>query len=74
MTAKIDQILQDALTMTASEKAAIVRCLISSIDSPVEENVEQEWLLLASKRLAALESGKVKPVSWKEMKQKVKVT
>ena len=72
MASKVEFILSEALTMSPSERALVAHCLIASIDEPADDNVELEWIELARKRLAELESGKVDPVTWDELKQKIR--
>ncbi len=72
MASKVEFLLNEALSMSPTEKAMIVHCLISSMDEPTEENVDKEWLKLAEKRLSELENNVVTPVSWNDLKQKVR--
>jgi len=58
--------------MNPTDKAMIAHCLISSMDAPAEENVDQEWINLAEKRLSELENNEVTPVSWDDLKHKVR--
>jgi len=58
--------------MSPSERALLAHSLISSLDEPVEEDVDQEWIKLAKKRLAEIEKGEVSPISWEELKRKVR--
>lgn len=74
MSTKVEFLLNEALSLSSSERANIAHCLISSIDEPVEENVDQEWIGLAKKRLLELKNGEVKPVSWNEIKEKVRAS
>ena len=57
--------------MSPAEKARIAHCLIPSLDQPADENVDAQWIKLAQKRLAELENGSVKSVSWESIKQKI---
>jgi toxin ParE1/3/4 len=72
MGTKAEVILSEALSMSPAERARIAHCLISSLDQPAEKNVDEEWLELAEKRLSELESGRVKPVTWEALKQKIR--
>ena len=72
MTSKADFILNEALSMTPAERAMVAHCLISSLDQPKDKNVDAEWIKLAQQRLADLEYGGVKPVSWESIKQKAR--
>ncbi|MCP4350357.1 MAG: addiction module protein [Desulfobacterales bacterium] len=74
MVSKAEFILNEALSLTPSERATIAHCLISSIDEPAMEDVEQEWIELAQKRLSELENNEVKAVSWKDLKQKIRAS
>jgi len=72
MTSKVEFLLNEALSMSLTERAMIAHCLISSIDEPIEENVDQEWFKLAERRLSELLNNEVTPISWDELKQKVR--
>ena len=69
MTTKADFILSEALSMSPAERATLAHCLISSLDQTQNESVDAEWIELAQKRLAELENGRVKSVSWNTIKQ-----
>ncbi len=58
--------------MSPAERARIAHCLISSLDEPKENSVDEEWIRLAEKRLSELENGSVKPVSWESIKEKIR--
>ena len=68
MAANIKQVIENIKKLSADEKALIAHCLISSLETRQDENVEEAWADLAEKRYAELVSGNVKPVSWEEMK------
>ncbi len=70
MTTKADFILKEALSLSPAERAKLAHCLISSLNQPQGQNNDIEWIELARKRLAELESGNVKSVSWKAVRQK----
>ena len=72
MATKTDFLLSEALAMSPSERAKIAHCLSSSLEKPAMESVDEEWIQLAEKRLFDLESGKVKPVTWEVLKEKIK--
>jgi len=71
---KVEFLIKEALCMSSEERAMIAHCLISSIDEPTEENVEKEWLELAQKRLNELENEEVEPVSWEEIKERIRTS
>lgn len=71
MISKVEIILNDALSLTPSERALIAHRLISSIDD-TEKDVEQEWMTLAEKRLSELENNDVTSVTWNELKERIR--
>ncbi len=58
--------------LSADEKALMAHCLISSLESKQDENVDEAWAKLAEKRYLEIESGAVKGVAWEEIKNIVK--
>jgi len=72
MAANIKQVIENIKKLSADEKALIAHCLISSLETRQDENVEEAWADLAEKRYAELVSGSVKPVSWEEIKNEIK--
>jgi len=72
MAAIIKQVIENIKKLSADEKALIAHCLISSLETRQDENVEEAWADLAEKRYAELVSGSVKPVSWEEIKNEIK--
>jgi len=71
MITKSDFILNEALSMTPSERAKIAHCLIYSLEETNYENVDEQWIKLAEKRLAELKNGKVRPLTWEEIKKEL---
>ena len=71
MTVKMNQVMSELETLSASEKGMIAQYLIASLDDREDENATQKWAKLAKNRYEALESGEVQPVSWKSIKQNI---
>ena len=69
---KTGHLLNEAMSMSPEERAQIAHCLIYSLEQPSEKNVDIEWITLAEKRLAELETGGVSPVTWDELKRKIR--
>ena len=72
MSARFRQVIESINELSASERALVAHCLISSLESSQEEDVDKAWLHLAEKRYVELESGEIKGMSWEEIKGKVK--
>ena len=72
MTTYIKQAIEGVKKLTAHERALVARCLISSLETKQDEDVDFAWAELAEKRYMELVSGTVKSVPWEEIKKKVK--
>jgi len=68
----IKQVIDKTKDLSLRERALVVRCLISSLETRQDEGVDQAWAELAEKRYEELVSGKVEPVSWEDIKKDVK--
>ena len=71
MSAAFNQVIQNIGELSADEKALVAHCLISSLESKHDDNVDNAWAELAQKRFIELESGMVKGVSWESIKKEV---
>jgi putative addiction module component (TIGR02574 family) len=72
MATKLKQVIEDIKKLSANERALVAHCLISSLETQQDENVEEAWAELAEKRYTELVAGEVEPVSWEEVKKEVK--
>lgn len=69
MSEALKIMLENIDQLSTKEKALAAHCLLTALDAKTENNVEAEWLKLAEARSAELESGKVKGISWEEIKR-----
>ncbi len=72
MSANIKHVIEEVKHLNARERALIAHCLISSLETKQDEGVDLAWAELAEKRYSELVSGKVKSVSWEDIKKEVK--
>lgn len=72
MATRIQKVIKDIKELSANDRALVAHCLISSLETGQDENVEETWADLAEARFAELMSGEVTPITWEEVKQKVK--
>ena len=63
-------IVSQALSLSPNERADIANVLLQSLELP--QDYETEWMNLVEKRHQEVQSGKVKPISWREMKSKIR--
>ena len=64
-------ILEDALSLTPTEKAELVDELLSSLDEPDKE-IDELWVKEAESRIDAYDQGKLKAVSLEKVLEKYK--
>ena len=72
MTAAFKQVIESIGSLSSDEKALLAHWLISSLEVRQDDDVDQAWVELAEERFDDLESGKVKGVSWNEIKNRIK--
>jgi len=61
MPASVEQILQEALSRPAVERAAIAESLLSSLDRP-DPAIDALWAVEAESRLAAFDAGQMEAI------------
>lgn len=67
----VQQAIESTKCLSAKEKATLAHCLISSLETKLDEGVEQAWGELAEKRFSDIITGKVEPVSWNDLKKEI---
>ena len=72
MSAKMKQVIENIKDLSSDEKAFIAHCLISSLETQQDDDVEDIWADLAEKRLSDLKLGSVQGVSWENIKKEIK--
>lgn len=69
MAVDLKKLLDEAMNLPTEARAALAGELIESLDSAVDENAEVEWANEIGRRLAEIDSGAVKPISWPDAKK-----
>ena len=72
MSAVFKRVIENNGELSSDERALVAHCLISSLESPAEDGVEEAWAALAEKRYLELEARAVKGATWQEIKNIVK--
>ncbi|MGP0594780.1 addiction module protein [Nitrospira sp. T9] len=62
MARTIEKIEKEIRSLSAKEKAQLLRSLITELDAPSDDDVEQAWLEEGQRRHRELVEGKVKGV------------
>lgn len=71
MSAKTKQAIECIRNLSAEERALLAHCLISSLESKQDEDVDDAWASLAEKRFSELESGATKGISWQDIRREI---
>jgi putative addiction module component (TIGR02574 family) len=71
MNPDVSDLLNKALALPPEARAALADCLLESLDDTMHEGVEEEWSKEIGRRIAELDSGKVKPIPWAEARRQI---
>ena len=72
MTQKSQVVLDEALKLTAQERAEVAEQLIASLDEGPDTGVEQAWQEEVQRRLQQIERGEVKTIPWEEVQRRLR--
>ena len=75
MKASLEQVAEEALSLSLSDRSALTRILIQTLDSePAEDagEVQQAWQVEVEKRVDEILSGRVKTVPAREVFAKLR--
>jgi len=70
-TTAADEILDNALKQTETERARIAETLIASLDAPPDREIERAWQIEIDRRLREIDSGAVKCIPWEEVRDRL---
>jgi len=65
------EILKEALKLPPAARAALAGSLLDSLDQEVDEGAEAAWEAEIERRLAELDSGRVRPIPWAEARRRI---
>ena len=63
------EILKEALALPPDARASIADSLLESLDQEFEAGASEEWEREIQRRIAEVESGKVKTISWSDARE-----
>jgi putative addiction module component (TIGR02574 family) len=66
MNATAQEILSTALQLPEKDRADLAASLMDSLDGPADADSQAAWAEETRRRLAELDGGNVKTVSWQE--------
>jgi putative addiction module component (TIGR02574 family) len=71
MATSRDDIFRGAFALAERDRADLIAALIDSLDSEVEEGVEEAWRLEIERRAKELESGAVQSIPWEVVRERL---
>ncbi|HEU5400278.1 MAG TPA: addiction module protein [Terriglobales bacterium] len=70
MTNEVSKLLQKALSLSVEEQEALAESLISNLGEKVDEDVQAAWETEIAKRVAELDTGQARTISWSEVRRR----
>ena len=71
MNARIDHLIDEALTLDPDERSAVVVALLDSLDGEDQAAAAQAWAIEIAQRKADLRSGAMQAVSWADARDRL---
>ena len=71
MSSQAAKLLEEALKLPQEARAALAGKLILSLDERVDRDAEAAWAAEIDRRLALVDAGRTKSLSWDEVKGQI---
>jgi putative addiction module component (TIGR02574 family) len=65
------ELYQQALKVSARDRAVLARLLLDSLDASTEDNVNEAWRADIERRMHELDTGAVTPVAWEQVRARL---
>jgi putative addiction module component (TIGR02574 family) len=72
MTTTNDRVIEEALSLPADARLSLVEKLLTSLNLPIDEDIDRLWAEEAEQRVSQLEEGRAKLVPGEEVFAKIK--
>ena len=72
MTATTDRVTEEALSLPADIRLNLVEKLITSLNLPIDEDIDRLWAKEAERRVSQIETGEVRLVPGEEVFSKIR--
>jgi putative addiction module component (TIGR02574 family) len=74
MTRKVEELLEQALSLPLEERADLAASLLDSLEGPGDPDVEEAWAHEVERRIRDVETGRVKLIPWAEARRRLRQT
>ncbi len=68
MTPEVSKLLERPLSLSLEEQEALADSLISNLGGKLDKDLQAAWETEIGKRIADVDSGKAKTISWTEVR------
>ena len=72
MTAMPDRVIEEVLSLPADIRLNLVEKLITSLNLPIDEDIDHLWAEEAERRISQIEAGEVRIVPGEEVFSKIR--
>ena len=72
MTAMPDRVIEEALSLPADIRLNLVEKLITSLNLPIDKDIDRLWAEEAERRISQIEAGEVRLVPGEEVFSKIR--
>ena len=67
-----DRVIEEALSLPADVRLSLVEKLLTSLNLPIDEEIDRLWAEEAERRVSQIEKGKIKLVPGEEVFAKIR--
>jgi putative addiction module component (TIGR02574 family) len=67
-----DRVIEEALSLPADARLSLIEKLLTSLNLPIDEEIDRIWAEEAERRVSQIEEGKVKLVPGEEVFAKIR--
>lgn len=67
-----DRVIEEALSLPADARLSLIEKLLTSLNLPIDEEIDHIWAEEAERRVSQIEEGKVKLVPGEEVFAKIR--
>ena len=71
MNARVDHLLDEALSLPTDDRSALVVALLDSLEGSDDPSVSEAWRAEIQRRRAGLRAGTVVPVPWADARARL---
>ena len=68
MTRAVEELYEKAAGLPLDERTELIGLLLENIDGETEDGVEEAWAAEIERRMADYRAGRMKTVSWSELR------